>query len=254
MNVGYGGKQASLHASVVDEKCLGPDSKLKPGDTQFMNFQPNDPPPFYMLDAPPFDLINPVKPKKRARKKKSLPADEILVDNFIEGYIGKPKGKKQILWERGLWKNKMTGDNKNPELNMDVILGRCRDFLEEKTALQALFEDRGHILIMSPKCHPELAGLGIEYSWGKSKLEFRRRINDQVGANLHANIVKAMSIEVLPLGRVRKFARRTRDYRRVYVTDVTAQPEFEMIEKMRKTRKTHRNIVDIEKKFLISVT
>eukprot|EP00734_Pompholyxophrys_sp_LG126_P000307 Pompholyxophrys_sp_v1_NODE_102_length_1985_cov_3.586528.p1 type:complete len:221 gc:universal NODE_102_length_1985_cov_3.586528:1494-832(-) len=26
------------------------------------------------------------------------------VDNIVEGYIGKCKGKKQILWERGLWK------------------------------------------------------------------------------------------------------------------------------------------------------
>ncbi len=26
----------------------------------------------------------------------------------------------------------------------------------------------------TPRCHPELAGRGIEYCWGKAKLEFRR--------------------------------------------------------------------------------
>lgn len=40
-----------------------------------------------------------------------------------------------------------------------------------------MVESREHIIIMSPKYHPELAGVGIGYGWGKAKLEFRRRIN-----------------------------------------------------------------------------
>jgi hypothetical protein len=106
---------------------------------------------------------------------------------------------------------------------------------------------------MSPKCHPELAGLGIEYSWGKSKLEFRRRINDQVPAHLHYNIERSLGLEVLPLERVRKFARRTRDYRHVYAAPPSEAGEdgHELIEKMRKERKAHRNIVDLELSFLV---
>jgi hypothetical protein len=63
--------------------------------------QPGDPPPFYDLSAPPED----VETSKRDRK-----------GNVVkkEGYVGKPKGMKQIAWERGLHmpesEGKMHGD------------------------------------------------------------------------------------------------------------------------------------------------
>ena len=47
---------------------------------------------------------------------------------------------------------------------------------------------RGHILVMSPKCHPELAGVGIENSWGKSALYFRKH-NDYMAQNLMSNVL-----------------------------------------------------------------
>lgn len=119
---------------------------------------------------------------------------------------------------------------------------------------------------MSPKCHPELAGVGIEYSWGKAKLEFRRRINDENPKHLKDNTLKSLDTsDVLMLPRVRKFARRTRDYRRVYsqlaeagddATKISAEyggaEGFKLVEKMRKACKTHRNIVDMEVSFLNS--
>jgi len=43
--------------------------------------------------------------------------------------------------------------------------------------LEELVHSRGHILLMSPKGHPELAGKGVEYAWGAAKLLFRK-IND----------------------------------------------------------------------------
>eukprot|EP00732_Lithocolla_globosa_P001261 Lithocolla_globosa_v1_NODE_597_length_3629_cov_4.882205.p1 type:complete len:792 gc:universal NODE_597_length_3629_cov_4.882205:2932-557(-) len=182
-----------------------------------------------------------------------LPFNE--TDNIIEGYIGKAKGKKQILWERGLWLDGMTASQEKPELNIDKVLQSCGDFLREKSALQAVVEDRGHILLMCIKGHPELAGLGVEYSWGKGKLEFRRNINDEIPAHLHDNILKCLSTDVLPLSRVRKFARRTREYRAVYADPALAADStcdgYALIEKMRKTRKTHRNIVDIEARYIL---
>jgi hypothetical protein len=48
-----------------------------------------------------------------------------------------------------------------------------------------MIEQRGHILRMCVKRHPELAGVGIEYSWGKLKQKFRRDVNDRVPAHLH---------------------------------------------------------------------
>ena len=61
------------------------------------------------------------------------------------------------------------------------------DFASEKGALATLVESRGHILILSPKCHPELAGCGIEYAWEKSKRWFRAN-NNQMAKDLHRNI------------------------------------------------------------------
>ena len=49
------------------------------------------------------------------------------------------------------------------------------DFVEEKTLLQYHAESRSIedgqqiLLIRSPKCHPEVAGEGIEYDWGGAK-------------------------------------------------------------------------------------
>jgi hypothetical protein len=59
---------------------------------------------------------------------------------------------------------------------------------------------------MCVKGHPELAGAGIEYTWGKAKQKFRRDVNDRVSAHLHRNIVKCFSREpdFLPVGRIRK--------------------------------------------------
>ncbi|CAM9157910.1 unnamed protein product, partial [Hapterophycus canaliculatus] len=124
---------------------------------------------------------------------------------------GKPKGVRQMLWERGLWKDGMTGKAEvSSGLNAFAVLGNCPDFREEKSALQVVVESRGHALVMSSKCHPE-------YSWGKSQLEFRRKINDEDPSHLEQNMRKALNTEqVLTLERVRRFARRTRDYRRTY--------------------------------------
>ena len=46
---------------------------------------------------------------------------------------------------------------------------------DESKAKLPLSEEEGQLgPIMSPKYHCELAGDGIEYSWGKSKFSFRR--------------------------------------------------------------------------------
>ncbi len=74
-------------------------------------------------------------------------------------------------------------------MRLDTVLGNLPDFRDEKPALIHLVESRGHIALLSPKCHPEVAGVGIEYSWGMSKMKFRREINDEVPKNLHDNIV-----------------------------------------------------------------
>ena len=121
------------------------------------------------------------------------------------------------------------------------------DFRAEKPALQSLVEARGHILVMSPKGHCELAGDGIEYDWGKMKQTFRRK-NKYV--KFHELILESMSRRALPLSTSRKFARKARAYRRAYregVDNVHA-----CIEKMVKKFKAHRNAKDFAKAFIQS--
>lgn len=121
---------------------------LKEGDMQYFYFRSAeerrdagesdgkpDPPPFYKPDMQPSD------------------------------YVGKAKGKKQILFERGMWKAGMVERideddvrGRDQSMSIDHVLGSCIDFRNETGALQTLVEARGHILVMSPKGHCELAG------------------------------------------------------------------------------------------------
>ena len=169
-------------------------------------------------------------------------------------YVGAAKGIKQVLWERGLWKPDMSmSTKKSADKNAATVLANLPDFKDEKSALQTVVESRGHILHMSPKFHPEVAGVVIEDPCGKSKQIYRREINDGNPKNLHSNMVRSMCGEnVLTLGRVRRFARRTRDYCRAYFTldKLGVIDSKGMIEKMRKVSKAHRNIVDMDPKFI----
>ena len=70
------------------------------------------------------------------------------------------------------------------------LMASCSDFLNERTLMEELVLERGHEFEKTPKCHPEVAGDGIEYDWGKSKHDFRE-LNDGVPANLRRNIVSS---------------------------------------------------------------
>ena len=228
--------------------------KLQLGGQQSFVFAEGDPPPFYKLDAPKLDRV--VK-KNRKRKKAT-----VLVDVVEEGYVGKAKGMQQVLWERGLWVRGMVQrinvdkDKKCRGLDMSMshVLSMCTDFVEEWSAFKKLVHDRGHVLLTSPKGHPELAGVGIEYGWGGSKLVFRRT-NDCVAKNLHSNIVR--SFGVLTKARTRKYARRARAYRTAYksIASTCTSTEarvgsFELVEKMVQVCKIHRCILNQETKYL----
>lgn len=104
-----------------------------------------------------------------------------------EGWIYKPKGMTQIAYERGLIDTNnlhlytkdghRDEDRKilDKEFSLHDIIASCTDFAEEKTLLQTNSEQIGKKRNMSvlidrtPKCHPELAGEGIEYTWENAK-------------------------------------------------------------------------------------
>jgi hypothetical protein len=99
MNTEYGGKQSAMRDTLIEREegflGLNPGLTLQVGDTQRMIFAEDDPPPHFKPDAPKYD--QPATDGKKA----------------VEGYIGKPKGLKQVLWERGLWKDGMIQDIKD---------------------------------------------------------------------------------------------------------------------------------------------
>jgi len=180
-------------------------------------------------------------------------------------YCGQPKGLKQVLFERGLyddgtWVNQQTGrkgaymtekGHKRdgvvvPETSMNHVLGSCQDFVNEKTLLEQLMEDLGHILEKSPKCHPELAGVGIEYCWGKAKYNYRR-INRgtqiQMTAHQRARILVSLSPAVLPRRRLRKFDRKCFEYKKAYAEiALDGAKSFAHIEETKNKYKKHRTI------------
>jgi len=188
---------------------------------------------------------------------------------MVRGYVGKPKGIKQILWERGLWKagmsmsktekevNRLRADGKpapDPVLYADRVLARCPDFLLEKSKLEDLVESRGHILLVGVKCHPEMAGMGVEYVFGCSKKHFRKH-NDCITTHLHANVRASLAPDVVTRERVWKYERRAWTYQQLYRElgdgrEVT-YPELELLVKERKN--THRNVLELERAFMQEV-
>ena len=135
------------------------------------------------------------------------------------GWEGQPKGMLQILWERG-WIDvrnlaSYTVSGKKNELgvleantSLKQLLGSCRDFEEEESLLQSQGRSLGVTVDRTPKCHCELAGEGIEYSWGCAKNYYRQRpISEKRKKENFRNTVRAcLSNDVLTTERVRTFS------------------------------------------------
>jgi hypothetical protein len=162
---------------------------------------------------------------------------------FERGHVD-PADKNSSNWcsEWGKLKNKKAYEPNDEEARSHwkkltgqrvatAVLAAMDDFVGEVSIIERNFLDAGHLVIASPRYHPDLAGAGIEYAWGKAKLDFRRYINDCVAKNLTRNIllalgdqsykIKTASGEVehdapLPLNRVRRFARRVRTNRQLF--------------------------------------
>jgi hypothetical protein len=186
------------------------------------------------------------------------PGDTLIIDMDEPGkewWRGLAKGKAQLLYETGhidptltkpssqwinAWANgyKPTAEEVSTKThqstgkkNAELWLAARDDFRNQPTVIERDVLAAGHLLIASPRYHPEMAGGGIEYCWGKAKWCFRRHVNDLEGKNLERNILIALGdrpyrmhgqadgewcAAPLPVQRVRKFARRARTYRMLF--------------------------------------
>ena len=93
------------------------------------------------------------------------------------------------------------------------------DFQFEQTLLQHMAGKMGRGLAnvsveRTPICHAELAGEGIEYTWGYAKLIYRRLplSMKKTRALFEASVKGCLSGEKLTKERIRKFAQRARRY------------------------------------------
>ena len=90
----------------------------------------------------------------------------------------------------------------------------------------------------------------MEYYWGYAKLQFLWDFNDAVAKKLKANAMKSLDRDVITTNRVRKFARKTREYKSTYALlihvvsggDATAGKKY--IEHITKQFKLHRSAMD----------
>ena len=192
----------------------------------------------------------------------------------IKGWVGRPKGMLQVLWERGFINEqeleKYSGDGKKiyrdddgnvkPEFKryiLRTLMKECVDFREEESAMEVLLstlslkqQGQPNIqLLTSPKYHCELAGEGIEFCWGlqkrfyrnieierkKTKKEFEKCVRDAVGFVRNEHVTR--------------FSAKCRRYMMAYnAFDTNGDPlTYKAVEHFIKKMKTHRNIANQEK-------
>ena len=103
-----------------------------------------------------------------------------------KGWVNKQKGSLQVLYERG-WINpdkykEYTEKGKVDEYgirdedkSLKQIISMQPDFLQEETLLHIHFRELGTMSNRSPVAHPKIAGKGIEFNWGFSKITYRAK-------------------------------------------------------------------------------
>jgi hypothetical protein len=149
------------------------------------------------------------------------------------------------------------------EWSLRVLMASCLDFAEEMTALQHVGNELGVAVIISPKFHAELAGEGIEYSWGISKALYRRKkpLNSKRSKESFKRLVLECTSrqQVLRTATVRKLSRRARSYICAYYAlyesnkgDIKRQAlvTLPLIERVVNAFKTHRAVIDFDAAFV----
>jgi ribosomal protein L17 len=148
-----------------------------------------------------------------------------------------------------------------------ILIGHdCDDFINEESMLQYYGRLMGVAVNRTPKCHCELAGEGIEYSWAASKNTYQRF---PVGAKkrkeqFRNSVSECLSRQVITTTLVRAFSRRARQYICAYHalhdqqqtgTELATDSKITapLIEKLVKKFKTHRAVIDFDNRFVATM-
>ena len=85
-----------------------------------------------------------------------------------------------------------------PGTSLKLTINTLIYFQDEETLLQYHGRLLGVVVDRTPKCHPEITGMGIEYDWGASKLYYCcLRISDKRTKEKFRKSVKKVLIEIL---------------------------------------------------------
>jgi len=152
----------------------------------------------------------------------------------------------------------------------DLLRENRLDFINEETLLQYHGKMLGVLVDRSPKCHPEVAGEGIEYSWGCGKGKYRRLpLTDKRRKENFRNSVRQCldRMTVLTIERQRMFSKRARQYMLAYHSIELSKEKREsggeaessnaklemsayLVEKIIKTYKSHRGATDFDSAYI----
>jgi hypothetical protein len=245
-----------------------------------------------LLEKTGTDFSKPWKSKKDIQDLTKTRGYPVTTEESVvkEGWLGKPKGLWQTLWERGHideanakhyklkyaehWldeEGKVRDDcvNEYQKYSLTYLMSQCEDFQKEKSAMEFLAEKLSLLhgikveLLTSTKYHCEVAGEGIEYDWGYAKKTYRRiPLSDKKGKEKFVHCVKE-SLRSVSIGLARKFSAKARRYMLTYqVFDNAGDYEdfqskglsYQEIEKhVTAKMKAHRSSADQECRYISQV-
>ncbi len=192
-------------------------------------------------------------------------------NEMIDGWVGRPKGMLQVLWERG-WINKLelekySVDGKSSQKDefgkvreeyktyvLRTLMSKCLDFAREQSTMEYLLSrlseksgDHEFRLLTSPKYQHELAGEGVEYVWGLAKRYYHSKTIEEKRTKEKFHKIIRESVEFVRKEHVINFAAKCRRNMMAYYNayDSNGDPlTYKMIGRFVKMAKTHRNIAD----------
>jgi hypothetical protein len=152
-------------------------------------------------------------------------------------------------------------------MGLREMLAICPDFLHEEGMLEHVAKTLGATVMLTPKCHAEIAGEGVEYMWACAKNTYRNLpLKEKKGKEQFNKSVRhsCLSDKVVTVERVRKFARRARQYLLAYHAidsgnvDKNTQEDCAKygpvaLEKLVSDFKTHRCALDFAYRFIRAV-
>ena len=163
-----------------------------------------------------------------------FPADYEKVD-----LRNQPKGAKQILLERGLWRDGML-KNCQPKCTDGrkdccaiQTLSNQRDFQTQQGRLQEMIERAGHKVVFYPKFHCELNF--IEYFWAAAKRYAREHCEYSL-QGLRKTVPKA--IESVPDHTIWRYHQKSLRIMRVYREGI----EYGSADFVQRVYKSHRRV------------